>query len=378
LNKKITINFASGSGDLLVGDLYIPEKGNRKNPLLVFAHGMLSNRSGKASFMAELTAQSGAFAFTFDFGGCGDSGGNFYPISYERRKADLISAVNQAVAMTGVEKIGIVGSSMGGSLAIVVASIMPVVSAVYAIAPPADGGAVEAASLLSKPLFLIHGDADEIVPLSSSLRIAESAKGHALRKIEKGADHSFSDRMDRIGKEIVSSILYSITGSGAYQLLLAIRNRIPPYGFRGNRNFRKSLEPGYYIYSGSGGNSLESRIGRHLKMSGSGPLTKNNRLHTKGNKRFNWHIDRLLSNPGTLVISAARFHSLRWPGIDEHRLANMASNLPGAFHPDPGFGSSDCKVGCVSHLVKIQAASDEQAVSVFSELSAIAREEIGY
>jgi Uri superfamily endonuclease len=84
------------------------------------------------------------------------------------------------------------------------------------------------------------------------------------------------------------------------------------------------LPAGVYIYTGSARRNLEHRIRRHLSAV----------------KRIRWHIDYLLSNPGVRVLAVHRSR-------EEECSWNRATQGEILF---PGFGSSDCASGCISHL----------------------------
>lgn len=84
------------------------------------------------------------------------------------------------------------------------------------------------------------------------------------------------------------------------------------------------LPPGDYVYTGSARRNLEARIARHLRR----------------DKPLHWHIDYLLAAPGVRVTRVVRSR------LEECRLnQSQAGTLP-----IPGFGASDCKHGCGSHL----------------------------
>lgn len=85
-----------------------------------------------------------------------------------------------------------------------------------------------------------------------------------------------------------------------------------------------SFPAGCYVYTGSARRNLEARIARHLRQE----------------KKLRWHIDWLLTSRGVRVVGVSR--SAR----DECAL-NQAAR--GAILV-PGFGASDCRAGCGSHL----------------------------
>ncbi len=81
---------------------------------------------------------------------------------------------------------------------------------------------------------------------------------------------------------------------------------------------------GCYVYTGSARRNLESRIARHLRRE----------------KKLRWHIDYLLNHPAAEVTDVRVFTA------PECRVNQQA---PGII-PVPGFGASDCRRGCKSHL----------------------------
>jgi Uri superfamily endonuclease len=81
---------------------------------------------------------------------------------------------------------------------------------------------------------------------------------------------------------------------------------------------------GRYIYTGSARRNFESRVARHLRQ----------------DKTLRWHIDYLLAMPGVRIVGVRRY-------IEDECAINRAT--PGSV-PVAGFGASDCRAGCGSHL----------------------------
>jgi Uri superfamily endonuclease len=81
---------------------------------------------------------------------------------------------------------------------------------------------------------------------------------------------------------------------------------------------------GLYIYTGSARRHLEARIARHLRA----------------DKALRWHIDYLLTAPGVAVTEVRR------SGQGE---CVLNQSIPGTVVV-PGFGASDCRRACDSHL----------------------------
>ena len=87
-----------------------------------------------------------------------------------------------------------------------------------------------------------------------------------------------------------------------------------------------ALPAGRYLYTGSARRALEARIARHLASPGA--------------KRLRWHVDWLLAHP------AARVVAVRRSALAECALVRRT----GGAVVVPGFGASDCRAGCGSHL----------------------------
>ncbi len=82
--------------------------------------------------------------------------------------------------------------------------------------------------------------------------------------------------------------------------------------------------PGRYTYTGSAKRNLEARIARHLRR----------------DKKLRWHIDYLLAAPPAQVTGVERFREAEC----------MVNAGTGGRVVAPGFGASDCRAGCGSHL----------------------------
>jgi Uri superfamily endonuclease len=110
----------------------------------------------------------------------------------------------------------------------------------------------------------------------------------------------------------------------AYQLVIRVaqRTRIT-VGRLGTFEF----PPGLYLYTGSARRNMEARVARDLRKE----------------KSLRWHIDDLLAAPGVGVTEVVRSTT------DECAL-NCA--VVGEIVA-PGFGASDCRFGCGSHLKRL-------------------------
>ena len=105
------------------------------------------------------------------------------------------------------------------------------------------------------------------------------------------------------------------------------------------------LEPGYYLYCGSahGSGGLKGRVTRHL---------------TGSFKKF-WHID-FLKECLRLFEVWCQVNSEK----NECSFCQFLCNQMGGEIPIKGFGSSDCKNKCESHLVRFQQKTNLNHVFV--------------
>jgi Uri superfamily endonuclease len=93
------------------------------------------------------------------------------------------------------------------------------------------------------------------------------------------------------------------------------------------------LPRGKYIYVGSARGGIEGRVARHQRLA----QNKTGKLH--------WHIDYLLIHPHLKFIG---FETLA--GKDECTVSQQLASKNKIRAPAPGFGSTDCRRGCKSHL----------------------------
>lgn len=117
-----------------------------------------------------------------------------HPINGEKQQAikNVLALVAAGKALTGVrrDRVGLVGVSWGGNVAVLAASGAAEVQAVVSFAgslnrpaSPNDGSALGAVERLSAPLLIIQGGRDETVPPHVARQYEEAAR--AARKISR-------------------------------------------------------------------------------------------------------------------------------------------------------------------------------------------------
>jgi len=106
-----------------------------------------------------------------------------------------------------------------------------------------------------------------------------------------------------------------------YQLLIDL---VQPARVRVGRLGTFEFPAGKYVYTGSAKRNLASRVARHLASA----------------KRLRWHVDYLLAVPAARVTGVRRLA----------RAECVVNQATRGVVLVPGFGASDCKAGCGSHL----------------------------
>lgn len=226
------ISFANSRGDTLIGVLHRPvEKGFHGTAIL--CHGMESHKnSAKLIFLGRQLAQRGILTLRFDFSYVGESSGKLEDITYSGEVEDLRAAYD-LVRQRRDGKIAIFGSSMGGTVALMFAATEPQVAAVVTLAAPLhpenfpsrvlspaglqrwrergftryngqrlnltmleDLESIDVAGAAKKvdcPVLILHGDADEVVPVAEAHELHGCLKNTKRLSILKDADHRLSD-----------------------------------------------------------------------------------------------------------------------------------------------------------------------------------------
>ncbi len=231
-------------GQQLIGILHVPDDlpPDQKAPAIAMFHGFTGNKSEAHRFFVQVAralCKAGFVVLRFDFRGSGDSDGDFEDVTVPREISDAEQALTFIFSLPEVDDklIGVIGLSMGGRVASILASMDKRVKYIIlysaALAPLKQmfEGIIgsekldrlnrgESVSLnngwyLKKPFFdtvdetipyevmnkikvpvlILHGDSDQTVPLEVALRGYEIIKDLNEKNklhIVKGGDHVFS------------------------------------------------------------------------------------------------------------------------------------------------------------------------------------------
>ena len=240
--KEIRLN---SSGLKLAGELFIPSK-DKIHPALCICHGIPATPPDPTdkgyTLLAQRFCQAGFATLIFNFRGTGRSEGNLDILGWSR---DLQAALNFLYSQKEVDKVHfcLLGFSGGAAVSVYAAAHDPRVSLVTTCACPADFrsltqrettldtiqqfrqiGAIRDKDfppsieewergfetvtpinwidkISPRHLLLVHGDADELIPLEQAYRLYEKAKEPKELKIVAGAKHRM--RLEKAAMDFV-------------------------------------------------------------------------------------------------------------------------------------------------------------------------------
>lgn len=238
---RYPISFVN-QGQKLLGVVHRPDSYKSGDPLLpavVILHGFTGTKVEPHRLfvkLAEALAAAGFLALRFDFRGSGDSEGDFEDMTFLGEVSDAGRAIDYLLAAEPVDpdRIGVLGLSLGGAVAAVLTGRDPRIKTTVLWAAAADlqtmgqrmlsespmwieekqvwdrGGNLVGRHLAEEiigifpaeeiknargPVLVIHGDGDEIVPISHAHQYISSLNAAGItNKLEviAGADHTFN------------------------------------------------------------------------------------------------------------------------------------------------------------------------------------------
>ena len=199
----IDVTFSGPDGRKLHGWLLVPANAGAGSPAVLHVHGNAGNVSSHLAY-SRFLADHGFVVFIFDYRGYGRSEVGRSRPRRDRMMEDTRAALETLITRPEVDRsrIGVYGVSIGSVFATALAAERPDVRAVVAVAPfsgwaniahthfPIVGpmlvrGGLDpidsCAALGDRPLMLVHGSLDDIIPPEHSARIERAARAKGVK-----------------------------------------------------------------------------------------------------------------------------------------------------------------------------------------------------
>jgi dipeptidyl aminopeptidase/acylaminoacyl peptidase len=216
-----TVSFQS-EGQRISGIFHLPDVLGRT--CVIASHGLLSSKnSEKYIALGERISKEGIAMLRFDFRGIGESEGSIENDTVSRRILDLGSAIDFVKSNPDLgNRIGLLGSSLGGYISLIKASMDKEIRAVVVWATPfhlddlKSNKGTEGYPLPGEAFFkdlpkhrllpllpkvsnclVIHGEEDELVPADQAWEIFHSLAASKEIHIIEDADHRLTDPKHR-------------------------------------------------------------------------------------------------------------------------------------------------------------------------------------
>jgi uncharacterized protein len=213
---------------------------DKTRPIIILCHGFSTGKDNKTNTsLNKIFYNKKISTFRFDFFGHGESEGKFEDITITEGVDDILMAIS-FLKRKGYKKIGLIGSSFGGICSVLAASKSKDLFVLCLRAPVSNyfevelrkhtkkgitawkskgfvmhekkGGELlrlnysffrdikkhdvyESAKKIKIPAFIVHGDADEIVPVTQSRKLIKYLKNGKIEVLE-GANHRFEKKQD--------------------------------------------------------------------------------------------------------------------------------------------------------------------------------------
>jgi alpha-beta hydrolase superfamily lysophospholipase len=231
MTREERVTFRNARQQKLIGVRHHPAA--QPDAAAILCHGMESSKeSEKIVALSRQLSEKGILALRFDFAGSGESEGKFEEMTYSGEVEDLRAAY-EFILQYQPKKVGIFGSSMGGTVALLFAGREESVAALATIAAPVHPERIrdrllspeetrrwrtqgyiiyhekrlnlsllddverldvpKAARKITCPALVVHGDKDDTVPVEEGRELFAALAGPKRLCIIEGSDHRLTE-----------------------------------------------------------------------------------------------------------------------------------------------------------------------------------------
>lgn len=234
------------SDEILVGLETGPEESKNKYPTVILVHGFGATKEEDGMFddIASTLAENGFLVYRFDFSGRGESQGNYQNTSLTKQRDDLASILTfiKSQPMVDTTHVGILGQSFGTPTSITLhpdiqslvlmgsfGHVKEIMKNLFAGGYNPTGISTRVSSLgetiklnpvfwsefenhdilnsmklVKCPVLFIHGEKDDLVPVSEMETLFDIANEPKEKLVIDGADHGLDPHRDKMLKAVLA------------------------------------------------------------------------------------------------------------------------------------------------------------------------------
>ncbi|MBI4020117.1 MAG: alpha/beta fold hydrolase [Candidatus Aenigmarchaeota archaeon] len=232
------LHFRDSMGNTLCGLLATPTATAKS--IVILCHGFSSHKNADTfTVLTDLLLKRGIATFRFDFYGHGESTGSMEDVTLTKAVLNLLAA-HLLVKKKGFSKVGILGSSFGGAVAIIFSSMLSDIKCLGLKSPVSDYKeqfsvkygtkglerwkekgyvTLDSAAMgkrvrldysfcrdamkyewermpvkIKKPVLIVHGSLDTQVPLHESMALFKRLKCRKKLEVVEGAGHGYTSK----------------------------------------------------------------------------------------------------------------------------------------------------------------------------------------
>ena len=227
------VEIVNKNGKILRG--YLNKTENTSGEIFIMLHGFTGNKTEHQCHFrnfSRILESEGVSSIRLDFSGNGESDGTFLDFTFDTLISDAETIIEHVLKLEWVTKVDLLGFSMGGAVAAMMAAkyneklnkillwsparnIFSIIKKSYEVNKKDESGntlrgsfsmskamyksvdkynVMEDLSLITRKVFIVHGDKDLSVPFENSYKYLEVLKDASLHCVE-GSGHGYDENV---------------------------------------------------------------------------------------------------------------------------------------------------------------------------------------